>query len=55
MFSYFETEKAIYTIINGKHYKHLKEWDYIPYMKYYNVVISVHDYIKAYRRREEKH
>lgn len=49
MFDYFETKDAIYSIVNGKHYKHLKSWDAIPSFRYYKIEISVSEYVKAYR------
>lgn len=49
MYDYFETEKAVYLIFNGKHYKHLKEWDSIPSFKYHKIEISISEYVKAYR------
>ena len=48
MYNYFETKKAVYSLINGKHYKHLKTWDDIPSMKYHNIVISTYEYVKAF-------
>lgn len=49
MYDYFETEDAVYSILNGKYYKHLKEWDRIPSFKYYKVEISMSEYLRAFR------
>ena len=49
MIGYFETEKAIYSIYNGKYLIHLKAWDNIPGFKYHDEEITQKQYLRAYR------
>lgn len=52
-YDYFETEDAVYSIHNGKHYVHRNEWDKIsPAGKYWKQEISLREYTKAYRISE---
>lgn len=51
MYDYFETENAVYSIINGKHYIHMKEWDSFPSFRYHVTEITVSEYVKAYRKK----
>lgn len=52
-YDYFETEDAVYSTHNGKHYVHRNEWDKIsPAGKYWKQEISLREYTKAYRISE---
>ena len=54
MYTYFETDKAVYHVSNGKHYKHLKEWGSIPGFKYHAVEIGIAEYMRAYHTAEKE-
>lgn len=51
MYDYFETDDAVYSIYNGKHYIHLKEWDKIQSFKYHKQEISIKQYQEAWRKK----